>query len=181
MKNIILIGFMGSGKTSVGSKIASMTGLKLIDIDSRIVRDSKMEINEIFRKFGEGYFRKLETRTAKKVFSMRNRIVSTGGGIVTRPENFELLKNGGCVVYLKNSFSVSVKRLAKSKDRPLFDRANLKKTGMLFKKRLKLYNKAADITVFTDRKTVTQTAEEVIKKAGIFFENNQIKAEKLPV
>jgi shikimate kinase len=178
MKNIILIGFMGSGKTSVGSKIASMTSLKLADIDSFIVKDSKMEINEIFVKFGEEYFRRLETLAAKKVCSMKNRIISTGGGIVTRPENFGILKNAGCVVYLKNSFNVSVKRLAKSKDRPLFDRANLKKTGMLYRKRLKLYDRAADITIITDKKTVTQTAKEVIKKAGIFFENNQIKAEK---
>ena len=175
MKNIILIGFMGSGKTSVGRQISSMTGFKLEDIDSRIVKDSKMEIKDIFAGHGEDYFRKLETKTAGKVFSMKNRVVSTGGGIVTRPENFELMKKGGTVVYLKNSFAVSVKRLNGDKDRPLFDLDNLKKTEMLFKKRLELYKKAADITVVTDNKTVLQAANEVIKKAGIKIEDNKAK------
>lgn len=176
MKNIILIGFMGSGKTSVGMEISNVTGLKLEDIDTRIVRTSKMEIRDIFEKYGEEYFRKLETKTAGKVCSLKNRVISTGGGIVTRPENLPVLKKGGIVVYLKNSFAVSAKRLSGKKDRPLFDPLNLKKTEALYKKRLKLYKQAADITVVTDKKSVAQAAAEVIKKAGIKVENNKIKA-----
>jgi shikimate kinase len=83
MKNIILIGFMGSGKTSVARKIASLTKLKLEDIDLWIVKSAKMEIKEIFEKFGEAFFRKLETKTAKKVCALKNRVISTGGGIKT--------------------------------------------------------------------------------------------------
>ena len=166
MKNIILIGFMGSGKTSVGAEIAALTGLKLEDIDARIVKDAGMPISEIFSKFGEERFRKLETQAAKKVSAMKGRVISTGGGIVTRPENLPVLKSGGTVVYLKNSFAVSKRRLAGKKDRPLFDSGNLGKTRALFKSRLKLYEKASDVTVVTDKKTVEQAAKEAIKKAG---------------
>ena len=178
MKNIILIGFMGSGKTSVGKEISSITGMKLEDIDLSIVKGAKMEIKDIFSGYGEDHFRKLETKAVKKVLSLTNRVISTGGGIVTVPGNLEILKRGGTVVYLKNSFAVSSKRLAGRKDRPLFDRGNLKKTELLFRKRLKLYENAANITVVTDTKTVLQAAKEVIKKAGIKLEKNKVKTEK---
>lgn len=175
MKNIILIGFMGSGKTSVGAEIAALSGLKFEDIDTGIIKTAKMEIKEIFAKYGEEYFRKLETKALKKTCAMKNRLISTGGGIVTRPENLEILRGGGTVVYLKNSFGVSAKRLAGKKDRPLFDPANMKKTEELYRKRLGLYEAAADITVVTDKKSVAQAAREVIKKAGIKVENGKSK------
>ena len=164
---------MGSGKTSVGIKIASLTGLKFEDLDERIVRDSKTQIKDIFAKFGEDYFRKLETKTAKKVLKPGSMVVSTGGGIVTRPENFVVLKKGGTVVYLKNSFAVCARRLRGCIDRPLFDSANLGKTEKLFKMRQKFYDKAADITVNTGKMSVLQAAKEVIKKAGIKVEKNK--------
>jgi len=178
MKNIILIGFMGSGKTSVARKIASLTKLKLEDIDLWIVKSAKMEIKEIFEKRGEAFFRKLEIKTAKKVCAIKNRVISTGGGIVTQAENLKILKSGGIVVYLKNSFATSVKRLEGKKDRPLFDLSNRKKTKLLFESRLKLYKKAAAVTVSTDNKSVLQVAKEVIKKAEQKVENNKLGTKK---
>ncbi|MEI7542799.1 MAG: shikimate kinase [bacterium] len=178
MKNIILIGFMGSGKTSVARKIASLTKLKLEDIDLWIVKSAKMEIKEIFEKFGEAFFRKLETKTAKKVCALKNRVISTGGGIVTKAENFKLLKSGGTVVYLKNSFATSTKRLEGKKDRPLFDLSKLQTTKLLFNSRLKLYKKVAEVIVSTDNKSVLQVAKEVIKKSELKVENNKLRTKK---
>ncbi|MFP4466533.1 MAG: shikimate kinase [Candidatus Goldiibacteriota bacterium] len=162
MDNIILIGFMGSGKTAVGKKLAKKTGREFIDIDAEIVKREGMPIKKIFEDYGEKYFRKAETETARIILKKKNRVVAAGGGIVVKKSNISLLKKGGTVVYLKNSFLRSAERLKGKTDRPLF--TDLKKARQLYNSRLGLYEKAADIKVFTDKKTVSMTADAVKKK-----------------
>lgn len=165
MKNIVLIGFMGSGKTVVSEALAKKTGRKILDTDAIIEESAGMRIKRIFGMYGEAYFRKLEARAVGTASEASGAIIATGGGVVTRPSNTAALKKTGGIVYLKNSFEVSARRLKKVKDRPLFDRKNMEKTKALFVKRQAMYREAADITVVTDKKPVTRVADEIIKKA----------------
>jgi len=165
MKNIVLTGFMGSGKTAVSKALAKKLKWKIEDTDRIIVKKAKMPITAIFRKYGEAHFRGLETKAAEAVSKKKNRVVATGGGIVGKAANIRALKKNGIIIFLKNTFKTSKKRLKGKTDRPLFK--DLKKAKALFLKRQKLYRKAADITVVTDKKTVKQVVETIIRKLKI--------------
>ena len=166
MKNLVLIGFMGSGKTVISEALAKKTGRKIADTDALIEATAGMRIKRVFAMYGEAYFRKMESAAANLAAAETDAIIATGGGIVMRPANIKALKKTGVVVYLKNSFEVSAKRLKKQDDRPLFDHKNLEKTKELFKKSQPLYAAAADLTVETDRKKVTAVVWEIMKKGG---------------
>ncbi|HNZ29117.1 MAG: Shikimate kinase 1 [Candidatus Aerophobetes bacterium ADurb.Bin490] len=178
MKNIVLIGFMGSGKTSVGKKIAESACLKFTDVDAEIEKSSKMKIKDIFARRGESYFRALETAVLKKVAARSGAVISTGGGIIKMRRNFPILKKAGVVVYLKNSFAVSARRLEGKDDRPLFRKDNIKSARELYKSRLALYKEASDITVVTDKKNIDQAARLIIKKTENFFGTGKSKIKK---
>ena len=101
MKNIILIGFMGAGKTTVGTLLAKEKGMKFVDTDERIVKEQGIRIPDLFARQGEGYFRDLETDLLKRMQEDTNcSVISVGGGMPVREENRTLLKTLGCVVYL---------------------------------------------------------------------------------
>ena len=99
-KNILLIGFMGAGKTTVSKMLSKMTDMKEIDMDAYIVKKEGMDITEIFDKFGEEYFRKKETECLIEIMNESNCIVSCGGGVVVKDENVEQMKKGGKIVLL---------------------------------------------------------------------------------
>ncbi len=164
MKNIILIGFMGSGKTVISRELSKRLKIKILDTDILIEKKAGIKIKNIFKKFGEEYFRDLEEKIVKDVSGKKNFIISTGGGIIKRQDNIKYLKKNGIVVYLKNTFETSRKRLKGKKDRPLFNEKNLKAARKLFFQRLKLYKNAADIIVKTDNKSIKEVADEIIKK-----------------
>ena len=92
MKNIVLTGFMGAGKTAVGKELAHILGMKLIDVDTEIEKSEQITINEIFSQFGEPRFREIETAMIKKIAAAKNLIISTGGGAVLKQENMEILR-----------------------------------------------------------------------------------------
>jgi len=164
MPNIILIGFMGSGKTSVGKKLADILGMKFTDLDSEIVKRAGMPINEIFDTYGEKRFRELESETLRSFVSIEGNVIATGGGIITVPSNLETLKNTGKIIYLKNSFETSRLRVEGKGDRPLF--RDTAKAYELFEKRAGLYEAASDIIIETDDLNVAQVAEKAAKLAG---------------
>ncbi|HRU39582.1 MAG TPA: shikimate kinase [Candidatus Goldiibacteriota bacterium] len=166
-KNIVLIGFMGSGKTVVSRKIAAMTGYRAVDTDDMVEKKSRMKIKDIFAKYGERRFRDLESRAAKKASSLRGAVIATGGGIIKRPENMEALAKTGFIVYLKNSFRTTYGRVKDDTNRPLFTRDNIVAFRKLFNKRVPVYKRYADFTVATDRLGVEQVARRIIKKAGM--------------
>lgn len=122
--NIILIGFMGAGKTTVGRKLANRLGYFFLDTDHRIEERQGCSITEIFRYAGEETFRDLETHFLEEMQSLQNTVLSTGGGMFLRPTNRDLLKNMGKTVYLQVDVSTLMQRLQADQHRPLLQQAN---------------------------------------------------------
>lgn len=166
-KNYVLIGFMGSGKTSVGRVLSQKLGMKHIDLDQMIVDESKMTINEIFRKEGENGFRRRETQLLQKLIKNGTTgcVISTGGGIVIRKENQPLLKQLGTVVLLEVTPDTVVKRLGRDSTRPLLQGPDrLKKVRTLLVRRQQAYARSADLAVDTNGKTTDAEADEIIRR-----------------
>ncbi len=142
--NIILIGMPASGKSTIGNLLAeNLPNYILIDIDSVIEKTQGMKISEIFKKFSEDYFRKLEYDTIKMACSGKNKIISTGGGAFENPDNRATLLNFGKVFYLKSDLDILYYRILNDSTRPLLQRDNPKKVlEELIKKREENYLKA---------------------------------------
>ncbi|HZX21140.1 MAG TPA: shikimate dehydrogenase [Clostridia bacterium] len=163
--NIVLIGFMGSGKTSVGTELSTLLEMDYIDTDDIIVRNSGMSINEIFNIYGEAEFRRLETQAIKGLQDTKNTIISCGGGVVLNPENINLLKNNGRIAWLKVSPDEAFDRLLGDNNRPLLkDNFTVGKLSQILESRLPLYEDASDMIIDTDKKNVQEIAREIIKK-----------------
>ena len=125
--NIILIGFMGAGKTTVGRKLANRLGYFFLDTDQQIEKQQGCTIEEIFRYAGEATFRDLETKLLENLQSVRNTILSTGGGMFIRSKNQELLKDIGKTVYLQVDKGTLEQRLQCDLNRPLLQQPNWQK------------------------------------------------------
>lgn len=163
--NIVLIGFMGSGKTSVGTDLSTLLEMQLIDTDDIIIENSGISVNEIFNAYGEVGFRRLETEAIESLRNRENTIISCGGGVVLNPENIDLLKNNGRIVWLKVSPEETYKRLLGDTSRPLLkNNFSLERLSEILESRLPLYKNASDITIDTDGKSVQEVAKEVIEK-----------------
>ena len=122
--NIILIGFMGAGKTTVGRKLANRLGYFFLDTDQQIEKQQGCTIEEIFRYAGEATFRDLETKLLENLQSIRNTILSTGGGMFIRSKNQKLLKGIGKTVYLQVDTGTLEQRLQCDLNRPLLQQPN---------------------------------------------------------
>ncbi|MEW6068756.1 MAG: shikimate kinase [Nitrospirota bacterium] len=164
MKNIILTGFMGTGKTEVGKEIARLLGVRFIDIDTEIEKTEKMTIKEIFKLFGEQRFREIETEMIKKISGYKDLVISTGGGAVLKQGNMDALKKNGVIVLLTATPETILERTGNNKDRPLLFVENpLERIKELLDFRKPFYEKA-DIMIDTEDKTPLQIAEEIINK-----------------
>ncbi|MFN3740058.1 MAG: shikimate kinase [Thermodesulfovibrionales bacterium] len=164
MKNIVLTGFMGTGKTEVGRLLAMRLGYKFIDADSVIEEEQKMPITEIFKKFGEPYFRDIESNVIKRLSDMEGVVISTGGGAVLREENMNNLRKKGVIICLMASPKTIFERTKNDTSRPLLQVNDpLQRIKELLNMRRPYYEKA-DIMIDTDRKTPEEVAEEIIKK-----------------
>jgi len=158
-KNIILTGFMGVGKTSVGTQLAKDLGYAFVDIDKLIETDQNLTITSLFSKFGEPYFRKVEAAIIQQVMMGEGQVVSTGGGAVIQDANREAFKKGGYVVCLTASPEVIYERIKHETHRPLLQTAEPKaKIKELLDSRAKLYAQA-DVSIDTSDKSV----DDVIK------------------
>jgi shikimate kinase len=162
-QNIILIGFMGSGKTSVGSQLAQKLNYSFDDTDQRIEREAKRDISRIFAEDGEEYFRRLETQLIQNLYSsMSKTILSTGGGLPIREENTELLRRLGQVIYLKTSKETILKRLDGDASRPLLAGEDRQvKVEKLLNQRAPIYEMTANHIIETDDKTVDEIIDEI--------------------
>jgi shikimate kinase len=164
MKNIILTGFMGTGKSEVSRELSRILGWNAIDIDSEIEKSQKITITEIFKQSGEPKFRDIETETIKKFSKGKNIIISTGGGAVLRQENMDVLRGNGIIICLSASPETILQRTSNTNDRPLLQVEDpLKKIKELLEFRKPYYEKA-DIMIDTENKTPLQIAEEIIEK-----------------
>lgn len=160
MNNIVLCGFMGSGKTVVGKELAKILGVKFVDTDELIEEEQGVAIKAIFAAHGEDYFRDLEYEMCKKVAEMNGVVVSTGGGAMTFKRNVDAIKEGSKVVFLDASFDVICDRIGDSTSRPLFQ--DKEKAKKLYDERKDKYLSAADYVINGDmgaRKTAMQIAE----------------------
>ncbi len=162
MKNIILTGFMGTGKSSVGEIFAEKLGYEYCDLDSLVVKDTGMSINQIFEKFGEKYFRDLETATLKKVILKERMIISTGGGVVIKDVNREMLRSMGYVINLVASDDEIFSRLHKDSGRPLLkDKMSVENIRKMLDDRERFYSDA-DIRIDTNGKKVEDVVREIL-------------------
>ncbi|MFH1074226.1 MAG: shikimate kinase [Candidatus Firestonebacteria bacterium] len=165
--NIVLIGFMGTGKTSTGRIIARRMKRKFVDTDELIEEDAGLSIKEIFKKKDEKYFRKIEKKVIKIVSDKKNLVISTGGGIIKYPVNIKRLKKNGVVVALLSDEKVILRRVSTQKDkRPLLNSGNRaqdqKRLRELLQKRLPLYFEAADYVVDASRLAPAQAAKKIL-------------------
>ncbi|MDD6729232.1 MAG: shikimate kinase [Eubacteriales bacterium] len=158
--NIILCGFMGSGKTVVGTELAKIMGRKFVDTDEMIEQQQGIAIKAIFATYGEDYFRDLEYECCKQIADMKNCVVSTGGGAMTYQRNVDAVKDSGKVVFLDADFDVICGRIGNSTTRPLFQ--DREKAKALYDERKSKYLEAADIVIdgnMAARKTAVEIAE----------------------
>jgi shikimate kinase len=162
--NIILIGFMGSGKSAIGHKLARELGMDYLDTDEIIEKTEKISINDIFGRKGEPYFRNLETEVIKTLQDYDNFVISTGGGMVLREENVKMLKEIGPLVLLWADPEVVCQRVKRETHRPLLNvsdpKAEIKK---ILDYRTPIYNKVADLKVDTSKLNVGEAVAKIIQ------------------
>ena len=163
MKRIVLMGFMGAGKTTIGKALAEKLSWDFIDTDAEIEKEQGRKISEIFETEGEQAFRDMETRLLKKLEKSEERFVlSIGGGMPVRAENRELLRQIGTVVYLKATKEELVRRLSGDASRPLLQGGALEeKVAALMAARESIYVETAHQEVVTDGKSVKELIEKI--------------------
>lgn len=166
--NYVLIGYMGAGKTTVGKALAKQTGKKFIDTDSMIVKQMDLSINDIFSKYGEEYFRDLETKLLENLCqSAHDCVVSCGGGLPLREENRAYLKRLGKVIYLNVNETDIIRRLKNDTTRPLHkgpkDEVKQRIHDML-EKRDPLYREAADVIIKSGKNKVPDVVSKIIEE-----------------
>ncbi|WP_457621657.1 shikimate kinase [Persephonella sp.] len=160
MKSIYLVGFMGSGKSTVGKLLAEKLGFRFVDIDQEIEKKEGKKIKDIFREKGESYFRDLEKRMIESFLESKNLVVSTGGGLGADSENMRKMKENGTVIWLDTPLETVLDRCKDDDERPLLkkDRYELEK---LFEKRKDVYAQA-NIKVNTEGKSPEQIVNEIL-------------------
>lgn len=163
-KNIVLIGFMGSGKTTVGIRLSYRLRKTIEDTDKLIERREKRTIREIFAQDGEEYFRKMETEMLREAgLKMKNQIVSVGGGTPVKAENRELLKQLGTVIYFRVKPETVYNRLKHDTTRPLLQCENpLARITELLEQRKEAYESCADIIIDVDELSMQQVVDRVL-------------------
>ncbi len=165
---LILTGFMGSGKSSVGKVLARRLHCPFVDLDAEIVATAGCSINEIFARDGEPAFRDLETCCLEEVLKRGCAVIATGGGVVIADKNRSLMRSAGIVINLGVSLSQVMNRLKGNSDRPLLagpDAANRAK--LLMEERQQFYEDA-DIRIDTDGKSVEDVAAEILRNVKDF-------------
>lgn len=166
MKNIILIGMRGSGKTTAAKILAQRLNREYLELDDMLVKKMGLTIPKIVAKYGWDFFRQKESEIIKEIASERGKIISTGGGMVTKDENIKALKKNGFFIFLNTSSNVLVKRMGNDPNRPFLTSAKSIKeeTEELLKQRLAIYKKTADYLINTDNLAPNEVANQIIKE-----------------
>lgn len=160
MRNIILCGFMGAGKSVVGRELAKMMGCRFVDTDELIEKEQGMAIKAIFAARGEDYFRELEHDVCVRLGETKNSVIATGGGALTFTRNVEAIKKSGKVVFLDADFEVICERIGDSNTRPLFQ--DKERAKALYDERREQYLAASDYVIdgnMSARKTAMTIAD----------------------
>ena len=163
--NIVLIGFMGAGKSTISDYLSTMFDMDIVEMDQVIAEREEMSIPDIFATYGEEYFRDLETNLLIEMQSHKNAVISCGGGAALRERNVAEMKKNGRVVLLTATPETILERVKDSNDRPVLNgRKNVKGISELMEQRREKYEAAADIVINTDDKTVLQICEELVQR-----------------
>lgn len=167
MNHIILIGFMGAGKTTIGKKLAEELEITFVDTDEMVEEQTGRKISDIFAEDGESYFRKLETEMLCQLLKREEPcVIAVGGGLPMQPVNRPLLKELGKVVFLEAEVESLVLRLQGDTSRPKLQGGNLReRIKSLMEQRLEVYLEVADAKVATDNQGFEQIVAEIIERA----------------
>ena len=163
-KNIVLVGPMGSGKTTVGRRLAMELNQYFFDTDYEIINKTGVSIDHIFDVEGEDGFRKRESEVLENLCNMTNIVLATGGGVVLLPQNRIVLKSAGIVVYLSSSIEQLLRRTAKSKTRPLLENSSDRKKTItdIVNARDQYYRDVATIVIDTSGKKLNEVINIII-------------------
>ena len=173
MNHIAIIGFMGSGKTRVGKRLSQELGIPFVDVDKAITKKMKLTVKEIFQRFGEPFYRALETMEIKSLLEDEERkVVSLGAGLPLQEQNQKLIPELGIVVYIKGSEATLLKRL-EGTNNPLLEGENPEeKVKKLLKQRDPVYQKFADITVETGIMPFEDFVKKILQEIEAYEKNS---------
>ncbi len=160
-QNIILVGFMGTGKSSVGQKLAQKLGWSFIDVDQRIEQHQQKTIPELFREYGELYFRQVESICLAQALTQFHQVIATGGGAVLDEKNRKLMLESGYVVALTASAHVIVARLRHDHNRPLLEGNLAERVTTLIEQRKHAYQ-FAHLSIDTSAVSMEHIANEIL-------------------
>ncbi len=160
--SVILIGFMGSGKSTIGKPLAAKLGWTFTDLDKYIEQKEEKSIQVIFQRCGEPYFREIETQCLTSVLSHEQQVIATGGGAVLAPGNRDLMLQHGLVVALTASKEVLIDRLKYDRSRPLLQGEVQQKVEMLLEQRKHVYQ-FAHLTLDTSHESIDQIVDQIFK------------------
>lgn len=162
LKKLILIGFMGSGKSTIAPLVAAKLGFTVVDADHEVVKRSGFaSIPEIITTVNEEHFRDLEAQVAASLRDASSIVVASGGGVIGRPDNMDNLRHGGGrIVFLNTTFAEIRRRVPDTSSRPLF--CDPVAAEQLYYKRLPIYRRYADLSVATDGKTHDEVSSEIV-------------------
>lgn len=167
--NYVLIGFMGSGKTTIGRELSRRTSMPRFDLDELIEERAGKSIPQIFEESGNEGFRRIETQVLQSLVRSGGQgyVYSTGGGCVTVPENHALLKQLGTVVYLKLTSETVMKRIGNDTSRPLLQTPDKEaRVREMMQEREPMYQAAADVIVEVDHGNIPEITAEIIEKSS---------------
>lgn len=166
--NIVLIGFMATGKTTVAKELSKSLRIKYIDIDKMVEERMETSISEIFKKYGERYFRQIEKETVKAISKFRNTVISCGGGVCLDPENISNLKRKGKIVLLEANPGTILDRVKNDENRPLLKgKDHIEAIKDIMERRRDSYHKSADIIINTSGKSVLDVRDEILKELNL--------------
>ncbi|WP_058485345.1 shikimate kinase [Defluviitalea phaphyphila] len=161
--NIVLIGFMGCGKSTIGKELAKKIKYSFIDSDEEIEKSIGISISDFFAKYGEVKFRKLEEKVISQIAAKNNLVIATGGGVIKNFNNIFSLKSGGIIIYLKAAPMTIFKNVKNDNTRPLLNTNNkLETIKSLLNERAPLYERAADFIVNTDNKSINEIISNIL-------------------
>lgn len=155
---------MGAGKSTVGPVLSDELNVEMIDLDEYIEQKYSMSISSIFELYGENRFRDYETNVLKN--STHYQVIATGGGVVERKENVQVM-NQGLIIYLEATFSEIDRRLTNDQNRPLWNQSK-KEQKKLYNNRIRKYEKIADITINTTNRQIDEIVEEILERINPF-------------
>ncbi len=162
--NLVLIGYRGTGKSTVAKILGQRLERKVLSTDEEIIKEAKQSIPQIVEQFGWDYFRELETQLCRKIQDQSNLIIDTGGGLILKEENVKILKANGTFFWLTAEVSTIVKRISTDTQRPSLSgtKSFVEEIEDILKERTPKYQAASDHVITTDQKSPIQIADSIL-------------------